>query len=306
MLNDAGDEYIQTETDELGERKVLSNGQLLGGREYRIRTFNVPNRADELFMLATECSRVLGYRDSYTLFNRNKSLYQIIANQVVKDDLVTQEILPYSYKSRQIAIVTARSIFQQFGSRVIVNGRRVRDDYWESRARKKVLTESGLPHEERPAFLPTAVAAATEAATEAASGPALDVAASAVLSGYSGHSYHVWPTLDPDNRSRAPGPTNPQGPYAVVSDSSTILERQTQQERPFSCNLCSQSFDRNHDLKRHKRIHLAVKPYPCGSCDKAFSRRDALKVRPFREGRGDVTGQPLIPSCYLAGTISLE
>lgn len=51
-----------------------------------------------------------------------------------------------------------------------------------------------------------------------------------------------------------------------------------QAERPFKCDQCPQSFNRNHDLKRHKRIHLSVKPFPCGSCDKAFSRKDALKV----------------------------
>ena len=54
-----------------------------------------------------------------------------------------------------------------------------------------------------------------------------------------------------------------------------------QNDRPFRCDQCPQSFNRNHDLKRHKRIHLAVKPFPCGHCDKSFSRKDALKVRPI-------------------------
>ena len=47
--------------------------------------------------------------------------------------------------------------------------------------------------------------------------------------------------------------------------------------RPFRCDQCPQSFNRNHDLKRHKRIHLAVKPFPCPNCPKTFSRKDALK-----------------------------
>lgn len=50
------------------------------------------------------------------------------------------------------------------------------------------------------------------------------------------------------------------------------------QDRPFRCDQCPQSFNRNHDLKRHKRIHLSVKPFPCTHCDKSFSRKDALKV----------------------------
>ncbi|KAM3454583.1 hypothetical protein MY5147_006672 [Beauveria neobassiana] len=150
QLNPAGDEYIPREVDEFGEKKVMANGQLLGNRVYRCRTFLVPNRGDKLFMLATECARVLGYRDSYLLFNKNRSLFKIIASQAEKDDLVQQEILPFSYRSRQIAIVTARSMFRQFGSRVIENGRRVRDDYWETKARKQGFTENDLAGEKRP------------------------------------------------------------------------------------------------------------------------------------------------------------
>ncbi|KAF7540913.1 hypothetical protein G7Z17_g12091 [Cylindrodendrum hubeiense] len=150
QLNSTGDEYLPREIDEFGEKKVIANGTLQGGREYKCRTFLVPNRGDKLFMLATECARVLGYRDSYLLFNKNRSLFKIIASQAEKDDLVQQEILPFSYRSRQIAIVTARSMFRQFGSRVIVNGRRVRDDYWETKARKQGFTEADLAGEKRP------------------------------------------------------------------------------------------------------------------------------------------------------------
>ncbi|CAN9182362.1 unnamed protein product [Alternaria alternata] len=163
QLNAEGDEYIPREIDEAGERKVTQQGHPLDGREYRCRTFFVPNRGEKLFMLATECARVLGYRDSYLLFNKNRSLYKIIATQAEKDDLIHQEILPYSYRSRQIAIVTARSMFRQFGSRLIVNGRRVRDDYWESKARKQGFTEEDAAGEKRPGAAKAREAAAAEA-----------------------------------------------------------------------------------------------------------------------------------------------
>ena len=168
QLGPEGDEYIPREIDPDGEKKVTSHGRLLEGREYRCRTFLVPNRGDKLFMLATECARVLTYRDSYLLFNKNRSLFKIIATQQEKDDLIQQEILPYSYRSRQIAIVTAKSMFRQFGSRLVVNGRRVRDDYWEAKARKQGFTEEDLAGEKRPGG-----AKAAREAAEAANAPLL-------------------------------------------------------------------------------------------------------------------------------------
>ena len=167
QLSPEGDEYIPREYDEAGEKKVSPTGRPLENREYKCRTFLVPNRGDKLFMLATECARVLGYRDSYLLFNKNRSLFKIIATQPEKDDLIHQEILPYSYRSRQIAIVTAKSMFRQFGSRVILNGRRVRDDYWEAKARKQGFTEEDAAGEKRPGGAKAAREAAALEATNA-------------------------------------------------------------------------------------------------------------------------------------------
>ncbi|XWX02106.1 hypothetical protein V2A60_010138 [Cordyceps javanica] len=65
---------------------------------------------------------------------------------------------------------------------------------------------------------------------------------------------------------------------------------QPQSERPFKCDQCIQSFSRNHDLKRHKRIHLAVKPFPCNFCSKSFSRKDALKRHRLVKGCETRTG----------------
>ena len=150
QLGPGGDEFIPRERDEQGDTKVNDMGYLQGGREYRIRVFQLPGRGEKLFMLATECARTLQYRDSYLLFNKNRSLYKIIASPKEKEQLVTEDILPYSYRSRQIALVTAKSMFRQFGSRVIKDGRRVRDDYWEAKARKQGFTEDDPAGEKRP------------------------------------------------------------------------------------------------------------------------------------------------------------
>ena len=53
--------------------------------------------------------------------------------------------------------------------------------------------------------------------------------------------------------------------------------------RPFSCDLCTLSFNRQHDLKRHRETHSGEKPYFCnGGCGKTFTRKDALKRHQVR------------------------
>ncbi|KAF5343996.1 hypothetical protein D9758_012885 [Tetrapyrgos nigripes] len=46
--------------------------------------------------------------------------------------------------------------------------------------------------------------------------------------------------------------------------------------RPFRCLHCPASFSRNHDLRRHTKMHER-KAWKCGGCDRLFSRRDAIK-----------------------------
>jgi hypothetical protein len=162
QLGPEGDEYVARDFDDAGEKKVDGQGYLQGGREYKLRTFRLPGRGEKLFMLATECARTLQYRDSYLLFNKNRSLFKIIASSKEKEELVTHDILPYSYRSRQIAVVTARSMFRQFGSRVIKDGRRVRDDYWEAKAIKQGFTEADPAGEKRPGAARAREAAAAQ------------------------------------------------------------------------------------------------------------------------------------------------
>ncbi|KAG4304764.1 hypothetical protein PORY_001817 [Pneumocystis oryctolagi] len=142
QLTREGDEYVDIEVDILGEQKVDRNGFLKGGRKYAGRTFQVIGHGQRLFMLGTEVARITSYRDSYLLFLKNKTLRKVIASQEEKEDLIVKEIIPYSYRSRQIAMVTARSVFRRFGSRVIVSGKRGKDDYFEQMAK-----DAGIPVE---------------------------------------------------------------------------------------------------------------------------------------------------------------
>ncbi|WVR07222.1 hypothetical protein IAU60_004263 [Kwoniella sp. DSM 27419] len=74
-------------------------------------------------------------------------------------------------------------------------------------------------------------------------------------------------------------------------------------DRPFKCDECVQSFNRNHDLKRHKRIHLSVKPFGCDKCGKTFSRKDALRRHWLVKGcRGEEGATAPITPMYPIGS----
>ena len=66
----------------------------------------------------------------------------------------------------------------------------------------------------------------------------------------------------------------------------------------FQCDICSTTFKRQHDLKRHHRsLHMNIKPFSCNVCKKGFSRmvliiiqrmllNDMLIVQNLRAGMG--------------------
>ncbi|ODQ63831.1 hypothetical protein NADFUDRAFT_80000 [Nadsonia fulvescens var. elongata DSM 6958] len=140
-LTSEGDEFVETLFDEDGERKIDSDGNLLDGRSYKMKTFNLPDRGTKLFCMATECAKELGFRDSYLLFTKNKSLYKMIANQTEKEAMIAAGLLPYAFRSRTIGLITARSIFRTFGARGVLHGKHVRDDYWVKLAIEQGFTE---------------------------------------------------------------------------------------------------------------------------------------------------------------------
>lgn len=128
------DEVVIANEDEAGCSKVDKFGNLTGGREYRIRTFKLSSDDQKLYMVSTEPARLVGFRDSYLLFKNHRALFKKTCTNEEKMDLIDRGILPNSYKSRSVNLVTARSIYREFGAKIIINGKKVIDDFWEARA----------------------------------------------------------------------------------------------------------------------------------------------------------------------------
>ena len=151
-LMDVIDDEVALPDEPEGEAKVDKMGNLQGGREYRVRTFTILNRGDRLYMLSTEPARCIGFRDSYLFFQKHKLLYKIIIDDDAKRDLIERDIIPHSYKGRAIGVVTARSVFREFGAKIIVGGRKVTDDYNAQAARERgdVEGELAVPDDKLP------------------------------------------------------------------------------------------------------------------------------------------------------------
>lgn len=137
------DECVLPEDAE-GETKVDKLGNLQDGRDYRCRTFTVLGRGNRQYMLSTEPARCVGFRDSYLFFTKHRKLHKIIVDDEEKRDMIDRDIIPHSYKGRSIGIVTARSVFREFGARIVVGGKRIIDDYAVTQAKADGVVEGQL------------------------------------------------------------------------------------------------------------------------------------------------------------------
>lgn len=141
---DIKDDELDLPEDPEGETKVDKFGRLQGDRDYRCRTFTVQGRGDRLYMLSTEPARCVGFRDSYLFFTKHKHLYKIIIDDEEKRDMIERDIIPHSYKGRAIGIVTARSVFREFGALIVVGGRKIVDDYQVQARRAEGVVEGEI------------------------------------------------------------------------------------------------------------------------------------------------------------------
>ncbi|KAI7903816.1 chromatin remodelling complex Rsc7/Swp82 subunit-domain-containing protein [Cokeromyces recurvatus] len=119
-----------SDIDETGETKIDKFGRLKEGREYRVPTFTLPTRDETLFMFSKDPAALLGFRDSFVFLKKNVNLVKVHIDAVEKGYLVDSNMLRSTFRTREISVVTARSVFKQFGHRIIKRGRKGRDDYY--------------------------------------------------------------------------------------------------------------------------------------------------------------------------------
>lgn len=130
------DEVVMEE-DPKGLEKIDENGFLKGDRKFRIKTFTLLGKGDRQYMVSTEPARLVGFRDSYLLFKTHLSLFKKVCTHDEKMDLISRQLIPTSYKGRSVNLVTARSIYREFGARMLIGGRKVIDDFFEDKARER-------------------------------------------------------------------------------------------------------------------------------------------------------------------------
>ncbi|KZP15821.1 hypothetical protein FIBSPDRAFT_749593 [Athelia psychrophila] len=128
------DEFV-TEENEKGNTKIDQYGNLLGGRVYKAATFVLPTRhPNRVYMLAIDAARTSGFRDSLYYFRRNLLALKQNASQPEKEYLIEQGKLGSHLKTRSVTLITARSAFKLHGSKMLIDGRWVTDDYNEEKA----------------------------------------------------------------------------------------------------------------------------------------------------------------------------
>lgn len=100
------------------------------GRQYKVPTFSLPNRGNMLFMFSKDPAALLGFRDSFVFLKKNPKLIKVHITDAEKGYLVQHNMLRSTFRTREVSVVTARSVYKQFGHRVLKKGRRGRDDYF--------------------------------------------------------------------------------------------------------------------------------------------------------------------------------
>ncbi|KAH8928682.1 hypothetical protein BT69DRAFT_1276973 [Atractiella rhizophila] len=126
-------------SDPKGAEKIDINGNLLGGREFKMPSFTFPFRSNtsKVFILAIDAARQIGFRDSLYFFRRNPLVHKIVCTQAEKDYLIDKSILHTNLRGRSVTMVSALNLYKALGAKMVKDGKYVIDDYYEEEALAK-------------------------------------------------------------------------------------------------------------------------------------------------------------------------
>ncbi|KAJ3289772.1 PHD finger protein 10 [Rhizoclosmatium sp. JEL0117] len=125
----AGSDEDHDLNDEEGNKKISKDGELLGGRVFKVRTFRLARHPTRFYVLTLDIARALGFRDSYLLHMKNPQIKRIYATDDDKQVLESIDLLASNFRSRPLGIMAIRTAYKYFGYQLLVRGKPVRDDY---------------------------------------------------------------------------------------------------------------------------------------------------------------------------------
>jgi hypothetical protein len=96
---------------------------LADGRAYRFQTFTLPRHPTRLYLISLDCSKLLGYRDTYIFYLRNPDIKRLNGSDADREYLRTRGLLPTTLKNRPLTLCIARNVFRVFGHTVVKRGR---------------------------------------------------------------------------------------------------------------------------------------------------------------------------------------
>ncbi|RKO99602.1 hypothetical protein CXG81DRAFT_14288, partial [Caulochytrium protostelioides] len=118
-----------TPPDLPNDGKIDGLGYLYGGREWKIRAFNLPRHPRKVYLLMMDVSKCLGFENSTGFYTRYGKFERLYAQKDDRSWLVDEGHCMAQLKGRAMIICTARAAFKAFGHLLIVNGQPGKDDY---------------------------------------------------------------------------------------------------------------------------------------------------------------------------------
>ncbi|KAL1923378.1 uncharacterized protein VTP21DRAFT_8358 [Calcarisporiella thermophila] len=108
----------ESDVDEMGEKIITRDGELLGSRVWKGPVFQVPSKGSRWYMLSIDASKILGFRDSYLFFMHNPTIKRTQATPEDKEYLISSGYIAANLRGRGVAIVPTRKLYKYFGKKM--------------------------------------------------------------------------------------------------------------------------------------------------------------------------------------------